>query len=51
MFGFYTEVLGWYPAMLPITIHEYNFASGMTCTDVFGASWEMFKIELLSTGD
>jgi lactoylglutathione lyase family protein len=43
---FYTEVLGWYLIMPPTTIHEDDSAIGVMCTDVFGAGWERFRIEI-----
>lgn len=48
---FYSEVMGWYLIMPPITISEDDSAIGVMCTDDFGAAWGYFRIAHLSTGD
>ena len=48
---FYTEVMGWYLIMPPMTITEDDSPVGVMCTDVFGAGWGSLRIAHLSTGD
>lgn len=48
---FYTEVFGWYLIMDPTEVVEDNSAIGQMCTDVFGESWQRFRIAHMSTGD
>jgi lactoylglutathione lyase family protein len=49
---FYTEVMGWYHLMGPVSIkEERETAIGEMCIDVFGEGWKGFRIAHLSTSD
>lgn len=49
---FYTEVMGWYLLMGPVTIkEERDTPIGQMCIDVFGEGWKEFNIAHLSTSD